>query len=60
MTHIDSYVEYHRYKRKLYESVGIVPWDNYIETYNEADSFLDIRMIDAIIENTLLRWLHLD
>ncbi len=60
MTHIDSYVEYHRYKRKLYESVGIVPWENYIETYNEADSFLDIRMIDAIIENTLLRWLHLD
>jgi len=60
MTHSDSYVEYHRYKRKLYESIGIVPWENYIETYNEEDGFLDIRMIDAIIENTLLRWLHLD
>lgn len=60
MTHSDSYVEYHRYKRKLYESAGIVPWENYIETYNEEDGFLDVRMIDAIIENTLLRWLHLD
>ena len=60
MTHSDSYVEYHRFKRKLYESAGIVPWENYIETYNEEDGFLDIRMIDAIIENTLLRWLHLD
>ena len=60
MTHIDSYIEYQRYKRKLYESAGFVPWENYIETYNEQDGFLDIRMIDAIIENTLLRWLHLD
>ena len=60
MTDIDSYVSYHRYKRKLYEQAGLDPWYNYIETYNEEDGFLDLRMIDAIIDNTLLRWLHLD
>ena len=60
MTHLDSYVSYHRYKKSLYERAELIPWYNYIETYNEADGFLDIRMIDAIIDNTLLRWLHLD
>lgn len=54
-----KYIEYHRYKRSLYESNGFVPWSNFIATYNEEDGFFDTREIESIISHRLKRWLYL-
>ena len=43
-------------KRKIeeYERAGIVPWDNLIITFGQADGGMDVRKIDAIIQGWLL------
>lgn len=58
-TNDTDYIDYHMYKRKLYERVGIVPWHNYIETYDEPDRYFDIRIVEAEIKYKLLRRLQL-
>lgn len=60
MTNMKSYIDHHRYKRGIYESIGLVPWKNYIETYDEEDGSIDMRIVDAEIRNKLLKWLFLD
>lgn len=55
-----SYIEHHRYKRGLYESAGLVPWCNYIETYDDRDGSIDMRLVEAEIRNKLLKWLLLE
>ncbi len=58
-TNDPNYIEYHMYKRKLYERLGIVPWHNYIETYDEPDGYFDIRIVETEINYKLLRRLQL-
>jgi len=58
-TNDPNYIEYHSYKRKLYGHVDIVPWRNYIETYDEPDGYFDIRTVEAEIKYKLLRRLQL-
>lgn len=58
-TNDPDYLEYHLYKRRLYERIGIMPWRNYIETYDEPDGYFDIRTVEAEINNKLLRRLQL-
>lgn len=55
-----SYIEHHRYKRGLYEAADIVPWSNYIETYDNIDGSLDMRIVEAEIRNKLMKWLLLE
>ena len=55
-----SYIEHHRYKRGLYEAAYIVPWSNYIETYDNIDGSLDMRIVEAEIRNKLMKWLLLE
>lgn len=60
MTNKQSYIDHHRYKRGIYESIGLVPWKNYIETYDEEDGSIDMRIVEAEIRNKLLKWLFLE
>lgn len=60
LTNDQGYIEYNKYKRNLYESIGFFPWKNFIVTFNEENGFFDTREIEAIIKNKLLRWLYLD
>ena len=41
-------------KMQLYASVGIVPWDNLIVTYDNSDGIIDLRIVKAEIENKLV------
>ena len=49
-----DYMERNRKKLLDYESVGIVPWENLIITYNQSDGGINERLIDAMIEAWLL------
>lgn len=37
-------------KEKAYAAAGIVPWDNLILTYDDADGNIDLRWVRAVIE----------
>ena len=39
---------------KLYESVGIVPWDNLIVTYGDINGNIDVRAIEGELRSKLL------
>ena len=50
----EKYRQHHKRKLEIYESGGIVPWDNLIVTYDRPDGSIDMEMIDAIIKSKLL------
>ena len=41
-------------KLKLYESIGIGPWDNLILTFDVGDGMIDMREIEKMIQIKLL------
>lgn len=49
-----DYMEGNRRKLIEYESVGIVPWENLIITYNQSDGGINEKLIDAMIQGWLL------
>ena len=49
-----DYMAYNQKKFAAYESVGIVPWDNLIITYDQADGGINERLIDAMIHGWIL------
>ena len=50
----EKYMARHKWKMEQYESVGIVPWDNLIVTYNDIYGNLDMRIIESEIVNKLV------
>ena len=49
-----DYMDSNRSKFAAYETVGIVPWDNLIITYDQADGGINEKLIDAMIHGWLL------
>ena len=49
-----DYMETNKRKLSAYERVGIVPWDNLIITYDQADGGINEKLIDATIQGWLL------
>lgn len=41
-------------KAQAYTSVGIVPWDNFIVTYDNQNGDIDLRIVESEIQNKLL------
>lgn len=54
MVNDNDYMEGNRRKLMEYESVGIVPWENLIVTYNQSDGGINEKLIDAMIHGWLL------
>lgn len=54
-----EYRKRHFWKRGIYESMGIYPWKNYIETYDNEKGSCDADLIEAEICNKLLKRLML-
>ena len=50
----EKYMKHHKSKLDIYESLGIVPWDNLIVTYDSKDGNLDLRIIESEINNKIL------
>lgn len=50
----EEYMKRHKWKLELYESQGIVPWDNLIITYNDIYGNVDMRIVESEIINRLL------
>lgn len=50
----EKYRSRHKYKLRLYEQAGVVPWDNLIVTYDRPDGSIDVELIDAEIKSKLL------
>ena len=50
----NEYMEHHKWKMKLYEAAGIVPWDNLIVTYGDACGNVDVRIIESELRSKLL------
>ena len=50
----EEYMKNFRAKLRAYEEYGIVPWDNLIITYGQADGGINEKMIDAMIQAWLL------
>lgn len=50
----EKYQEHRRKKLSTYESAGIVPWDNLIATYDDANGKLDLQFIESIIRCKLI------
>ncbi|MBQ6900238.1 MAG: hypothetical protein IJN72_05305 [Firmicutes bacterium] len=50
----DEYMARHRRKMKLYGDAGIVPWDNLIVTYDDADGNLNLAAVEGEIKAKLL------
>jgi hypothetical protein len=44
-----------KWKRSVYEQMGIVPWNNLIITYDTEDGGLSSGIIDAEIHNKLMQ-----
>ena len=53
-THDRGYMRNHNWRCTMYESIGIVPWKNYIVTYDDENGNIDTRIIDSEIVNKLL------
>jgi len=49
-----SYAERQRAKSEQYYSMGIVPWDNLIVTYDDKNGDIDLRIVESEIKNKLL------
>ena len=54
LTNSEEYLRKQRKKEELYTSIGIVPWDNLIVTYDSKDGNIDIRIIESEIKNKLI------
>ena len=54
MPHNKDYMARHKRKMELYESVGIVPWDNLIVTYGDINGNIDVRAIEGELRSKLL------
>ncbi len=54
LTNNKKYMEHHKWKLNLYESVGIVPWKNLIVTYDEEDGTINMQIIESEIRNKLM------
>lgn len=54
LTNVDSYIKWQRNKADLYASNGIVPWDNFIVTYDNAEGNIDLRIVESEIKNKIL------
>lgn len=54
MVNDHDYMEGNRRKLIEYESVGIVPWENLIITYNQSNGGINEKQIDAMIHGWLL------
>lgn len=54
MPHNKEYMARHKRKMELYESVGIVPWDNLIVTYGDINGNIDVRAIENELISKLL------
>ena len=54
MPHNKEYMARHKRKMELYESVGIVPWDNLIVTYGDINGNIDVRAIESELISKLL------
>lgn len=50
----EKYQERRRKKLSAYEAAGIVPWDNLIATYDDANGNLDLQFVESIIKCKLL------
>lgn len=53
-THDRRYMQNHNWRCTMYASIGIIPWKNYIVTYDDENGNLDARIIDSEIVNKLL------
>ena len=49
-----DYMQRHKWKLSMYETVGIVPWDNLIVTYSDRNNNSDVQIIESEIINKLL------
>lgn len=49
-----EYMAYNQRKIAAYETVGIVPWDNLIITYDQSDGGINEKLIDAMIHGWIL------
>lgn len=49
-----DHMRWQKRKAELYASIGIVPWNNYIVTYDNEDGEIDLREVEAQIRNRLL------
>lgn len=49
-----EYMEHHKWKMKVYEAAGIVPWDNLIVTYGDVHGNVDVRIIESELRSKLL------
>ncbi len=49
-----GYMQHHKWKLRIYEKMGIVPWENLIVTYDDVHGGIDSRIIEAEIVNKLL------
>lgn len=54
MVNDPAYMRHHKWKLKMYEKAGIVPWKNLILTYDNEQGNIDARIIDAEIKLKLL------
>ena len=54
LTQRNDYMDWQKRKAELYASVGIVPWNNYIVTYDNEDGEIDLKVVDAQIRGRLL------
>lgn len=49
-----KYMEHHKWKMELYETIGIVPWDNLIVTYGDIKGNIDVRIMESELKSKLL------
>ncbi|MDO5331666.1 MAG: hypothetical protein Q4E99_03215, partial [Bacillota bacterium] len=54
LTSVQTYIERQTKKAQLYASIGYVPWDNLIVTYDNSDGIIDLRIVESEIKNKLL------
>ena len=54
LTNVKTYLDWQTRKSQLYASVGVVPWDNLIVTYDNDNGIIDLRIVEAEIKNKLL------
>ncbi len=53
LTNSQEYLNWQQRKAQLYASIGIVPWDNLIVTYDKPDGVIDLRIVEFEIINKL-------
>lgn len=49
-----NYRSHQKKKLEQYESLGYVPWDNLIITYDNEEGMIDLRVVESEIQNKLL------